>query len=116
MSYEDLLSKNSFTQLADMYLEAGNSQMADKVLLYESALGGKLFAYLLNQPGYSVNVHFIRDDELNSNKLELLGVLVAADVDVGELDKAVDSALSMLCTKLGVSESMLKMKLELRGE
>ena len=111
MSYEDLLSKNTLTRLADMYLEARNLQMANKVSFYEAALGGWLVAYLINRPGYSVDIdiHFIRDHEL-------LGTLVASNVDVGELDKAVDSALSMLCTKLGVSESMLKMKLELRGE
>lgn len=107
MPYEDILSKVSFMRLADMYLEAGNPQMADKVSFYESALDGELFVYHINRHGHSVGIDFSR------RGYEL--TLVAADVGVGELDEVVNASLTMLCAKRGVSESMLKMKLELKG-
>ena len=108
-TYEDLLPTGPLTRLSDMYRDVGNTRMANKVSTYEAALGGELKAYRINRPGCSVNLYFIREREV-------LGSMVACDVDVGDLDAAVDSALETLCVKLGVHETELKMKLDLMGE
>lgn len=107
--YENLLHEFQFTWLSDMYREAGNHRMSNKVSLYEAALGGNLVAYRNNRPGCSVDLHFFGKDST------FLWEMVACDVGVGDLDAAVDSALEALCIKHGVHKSELRMKLELMG-
>ena len=107
--YEDLLSTGPLTRLSDMYRDVGNTRMANKVSMYEAALGGELRVYRINRPGCSVDLYFIREREF-------LGHMVACDVGVGDLDAAVDSALGTLCAKHGVHETELKMKLDLMGD
>ena len=108
--YEDLLHEFQFTRLSVMYQEAGNLQMANKVSLYEAALGAHLVAYRIDGPGCSVDLHFI-------DKVSVFpGKVVICDVGVCDLDTTVNAALSRLCVEHGVHESELRMKLELMGD
>jgi len=107
----DALKRGVFTPLQDAYLATGNPQMAAKVALYCTETGCDMVVY-----------RHVEHPDLVGLTVFHNGLMVMDTINTTiklqpprSFDKSVDLLLSKICERFGVSETKLRMKLELMG-